>query len=198
MLSPILFAMATLLVSMVTIPKLTLCPSHHLHSIYTLYSHMHNVRLLCIQLRISPLPPTLPSPAIIQSTPLSVSVCVCVLLHAWCGERLNCPRVQARFFVPSPTPRCLNPPLPVYLIARCTFKSYNHVHLFEITCIIASASKDTTQGKRDRPELARSIQGILTDTLSPITNDNVLCCLLYLSAIFLAEERYFLSAMILI
>ena len=41
-----------------------------------------------------------------------VCVCVCVLLHAWCGERLNCPRVQARFFVPSPTPCCLNHPLP--------------------------------------------------------------------------------------
>ena len=49
--------------------------------------------------------------------------------------------------------------------------------------------------RSDRSELARSIQGILTDT---ITNDNVLCCLLYLSAIFLAEERYFLSVLILI
>ena len=73
--SPILVARATLLVSMVNIPKLTLCPSHHLHCIHT---HMHNVRLLCIQLRIVPLPPTLPSLAIIQLTPLSVSVCVYV------------------------------------------------------------------------------------------------------------------------
>ena len=55
-----------------------------------------------------------------------------------------------------------------------------------------------THRRRERSELARSIRGILRDTFLPSENDRVLWHFLYLSDIFLAEARLFLSALTLI